>query len=66
MGLHPFKGREQRLANALTASALVAVFVGMMVFMTYDGDRVRWEYLLLFLPVGLIGLIGYVRGSERK
>ena len=66
MRLHPFKSRKQRLANALTASALFAVLVGMMVLMTYDGNRFRLEYLLLFLPVGLIGLISYVRGNDRK
>ena len=66
MVLHPFKSGRKRLANALTASVLAVVLGGTMVLMTYDGDRIRWEFLLLFLPVGLIGLVDYVRGSDRK
>ena len=69
MPLHPFQSRKKRLDNGLTAFALGIVFAAMFVFMSYDGERFRWEGLLthaVLILFGLIGLVVYVRGGAKR
>jgi len=73
MPLHPFESRNKRLENALTGAGLFAVLLGLSVFMTYDGERLRWDrwlgefaYLIVVIPAAIISAYFYVRGGKAK
>ena len=69
MPLHPFQSRKKRFENALTVFALGSVVAAMFVFMSFDGERFRWEDILPYavvIPFCLVGLVMYVRRSGAK
>jgi hypothetical protein len=74
MPLHPFQSRRKRLENALTLSLLGTAVVGVFFGLAYAaGGELDWTahlgtigMHLVLIPVGMVALVKYVRGSKAQ